>query len=162
MEPIIHGVVAGIIAALAVTLILGVARLVQQWWNKRRDVRYLRRLLTTGMVRVMSAKDTYHHGMEAWMKADALRAAQYTYLLKQVEVALERWTIRLSPDEKKDIYDALDWFNAEGLHAMKHGDEVRFVEVPVGKWPTTTMSQEHAERRLKKLQSISWLKMETE
>ena len=49
------------------------------------------------------------------MKADALRAAQYKYyLLKQVDVVLERWTVRLSHDEKKDIYDALDWFNSDG------------------------------------------------
>ena len=108
----------------------------------------------------MGAKDTYHPGMEAWMKGDALRAAQYNYLLKEVDVALERWTVRLSHDEKKDIYDALDWFNSDGLHAMKRGDDVQFVEVPEGKWPTTTMRKEHAERRLDQLQSIGWLKME--
>ena len=68
MGPIIQSAVAGIIAALAVTAILGVARYVQQWWGKCQDVRYLRALLTSGMERVMGAKDTYHPGMEAWMK----------------------------------------------------------------------------------------------
>ena len=159
MESIINSAVAGIIAGLAVTVILGAAGFFRQWRGKRREVKYIRGILITGMERVMGAKDTYHPGMKAWMMADALRAAQYSYLLKQVDVALEGRTVRLSHDEKKDIYDALDWFNAEGLHAVKQGDDVRFVEVPVGKWPTNTMSLEQAERRLQKLRSIGWLKL---
>ena len=61
MEPIIQSAFAqsafaGIIAALAVTTILGVARYAQQWWDKRQEVRYLRALLTSGMERVMAQK----------------------------------------------------------------------------------------------------------
>ena len=161
MEPITQSAVAGLIAALTATAILGIARYIRQRLAKRRDVKYIRGLLITGRERVMESKDTFHRGMDAWMTASALRAAQYNYMMKQVGVALERWTVHLSHDQRRDIYDALDWYSADGLYAVERNGKVQFKELPEGRWPTTEMPMEEAERKFEKLQSVKWLKLKT-
>ena len=159
MNPITQGAIAGLIAALAATAILGIASYSHNLWAKHQDVKYLRNLLSDGRKRVMEAEDTFHSGMNATMPADVLRAAQYNYIMKEVGLALERWTVHLSHDQRKDIYDALDWYNQSGLHAVKRNGQVQFVELPDGRWPTTTMTAEEAQRRFEKLRSIKWLKL---
>ena len=160
MESIAQGAVAGLIAALVATAILGLAGHVRQRLAKRRDVRDIRDLLIQGRKRVMEAKDTFHSGMRVMMPADTLRAAQYNNMIREVGVALERWTVNLSHAQRKDVYNALDWYHTDGLHSTKKDEEVVFVELPVGRWPTTTMSKEAAKGKFEKLQSIEWLKLE--
>ena len=162
MGPIEHGALAGLIAGLAVTVFLGVASYIRQRWANRKDVEYIRDLLTQGRSRVMNAEDTYHKGMNASMPADVLRAAQYNYMMRQVEVALERWAVHLSHDQRKDIYDALDWYNADGLYATEKNGRVEFHEIREGRWPTTQMAMNHAKRKFERLQSIEWLKLKPE
>ena len=159
MNSIIQGAVAGLIAALAATAILGIASFSHNWWAEHQDVKYLRGLLSDGQKRVMAAEDTFHSGMNATMPADVLRAAQYNYMMKEVGLALERWTDHLSHNQKKDIYDALDWYNQSGLHAVKRNGQVQFIDLPEGRWPTTAMSAEEAQRRFEKLRAIKWLKL---
>ena len=159
MNPITQGAIAGLIGALAATAILGIASYSQNWWAKHQDVKYVRSLLAEGRKRVMEAQDTFHSGMNATMPADVVRAAQYNHMMKEVGLALERWTVHLSHNQKKDIYDALDWYNQSGLNAVKRNGQVQFVNLPDGKWPTTTMSVEQAQRRFEELQSIKWLKL---
>ena len=133
---IAESAIAGLIAALTVTTILGLARCVRQWRAKRQDVGYIRNLLTEGRKRVMQATDTYHIGMDATSSGDALRAAQYNNMLKRLGVALEKWTVDLSHDQRKDIFDALDWYHTDSLQAVKKGEKAVFIEIPDGKWPT--------------------------
>ncbi len=108
MGPIEQGAVAGLIAGLAVSVVLGAIRYIQWQFANRQDVESIRDLLTQGRMRVMNAEDTFHKGMNAMIAAGVLRAAQYNYLMRQVEVALEKWTVHLSHRQRKDIYDALD------------------------------------------------------
>ena len=119
MESIAQSAVAGLIAALTATAILGFAKCVRQWSAKRQDVRYLRNLLTEGRKRVLEAGDTFHKGMNATSSGDALRAAQYNNMVKRLGIALEKWMVDLSHDQRKDIFDALDWYHTDSLQAVK-------------------------------------------
>ena len=119
MESIAQSAVAGLIAALTATAILGSAKCVRQWSAKRQDVRYLRNLLTEGRKRVLEAGDTFHKGMNATSSGDALRAAQYNNMVKRLGIALEKWMADLSHDQRKDIFDALDWYHTDSLQAVK-------------------------------------------
>ena len=110
----------------------------------------------------MEAKDTYNKGMKAKLKEDDLRAAQYNIMITQISVALERWAVNLSHAQRKDIYDALDWYHTQGLHAIPKDGVAVFVDIPEGRWPTTDMSLDHAKNRFENLQSIKWLKLEVD
>ena len=59
MDSIAQSAVAGLIAALVATAILGLARYLRQELAKRRDVRYIRGLLIEGRKRVLESKDTF-------------------------------------------------------------------------------------------------------
>ena len=159
MESIAQSAVAGLIAALTATAILGFAKCVRQWSAKRQDVRYLRNLLTEGRKRVLEAGDTFHKGMNATSSGDALRSAQYNNMVKRLGIALEKWMVDLSHDQRKDIFDALDWYHTDSLQAVKKDGKAVFIDIPDGRWPTTEMSLEVANEKFEKLQSIMWLKL---
>ena len=162
MNLILPSAFAGVIAAVTATAILGVAKWIHQWWLRSQDVEYLRDVLIQGRKRVLEAKDTYNERMDAWFKADALRAAQYDNMLKELDVALEKWLPNLSNAQRKDLYDALDWYHIGKLQVIKKDGEAVFTEFPDGKWPTTEMPIEMAERKFEKLQSIKWLQLKAE
>ena len=163
MEIVGQGAAAGLIAALVATTIVGCAKLIHQWWIRRQDVREVREILIEGRKRVMEAKDTYNPGMRETLHEDVLRAAQYNNMLKKVEVTLERWAVNLSHNQRKDIYEALDWYNTDGLLATKTGGgSVEFLKLPDGQWHTTEMKKEVAEDKFRRLQGIKWLKLKPE
>ena len=162
MDSVVQSAVAGLIAALAATTILGLAAYVRQRLAKRRDVNYLRGIFVEGRKRVIDAEDTFHKGMGKVIPEDVLRAAQYNNMMRQVGVALAKWTVNLSHAQRKEIYDALDWYHTDGLYATKKDGAVEFGELPEGRWPTTTMSMEAAREKFEKLQSIKWLKLKAE
>ena len=164
MESIVQGAVAGLIAALAATTILGLARYARQWWANRQDVKYISELLAEGRTHVMEARDMSFDGMGATASADSIRATQYNRMIKELGVALERRTIHLSHRQRKDIYDALDWYHdrPDALFAIKRDGKVVFQEIPDGKWPTVDMSLEAAREKFDTLQSIKWLKLKAD
>lgn len=161
MESIAHSAVAGLIAALAATAILGIARYVRHLWGRRQDVKHIRALLIEGRGRVTGAKDMCFKEMDASMSAGAIRAAQYNVMLKQIGIALEKWAVKLSHDQRKDIYDALDWYhtNSEELLAIKRNGQVVVLELPEGRLPVEEMSLQAAKATFEKLESIKWLKL---
>ena len=142
VESIAQSAVAGLIAALTATAILGFAKCVHQWSAKRQDVRYLRYLLTKGRKRVLEAGDTFYTGMNTTLSGDALRAAQYNNMVKRLGIALEKWMMNLSHDQRKDVFDSLDWYHTDSLQAVKKDGKAVFVEIPDGRWPTTEMPLE--------------------
>ena len=162
MESIAPGAVAGLIAALVATAILGFATYVRQWLGERQDVRLIRDIFIQGRMRVMDAEDTFHEGMSVTMSSGVLRAGQYNNMIRQVGVALERRTQHLSHDQKTDVYDALDWYHTDSLNAVRTHGGVEFLEIPEGRWPTTEMSMEAAKSKFEKLRSIEWLKLEAD
>ena len=162
MESIAEGAVAGLIAALAATAILGLAKYIHRWWANHQDVKHIRRVLNQGRNRVMAASDTFQKGLGVTMPADVLRAAQYNNMIREVGVTLDKWAGNLSHAQRKDLYNALDWYHADGLYATKRDGKVEFMELPEGKWPTTEMSLQEASRKFDQLQSIKWLKLEAD
>ena len=159
MESIIEGAVAGLIAALTATIILGLSKSIYKYCRERNDVRHIRDVLIEGRRRVMKAKDTYRKDMDARISEGALRAAQYNSMLNKLSKYLYNWSMHLSHDKRKELFDALDWYHTDSLQAIKRDGKAVFVDLPEGKWPTTEMSMEAAKMKFEKLQSIKWLKL---
>ena len=141
---------AGLIAALTATIILGAAKWIQLKYLQRLDVKQIREVLTTGRKRVM----------DATLPGDVLRAAQYNLIIKQLRVALDHTTSKLPYAKRKDIFDALDWYHVKFLYATKdERDNPVFRDLPDGSWPTTEMQESQAVDKFKRLESIKWLKL---
>lgn len=162
MESIIQGVITGSVAALLATAILTLTRFVREFASRRQDINYIRDLLIEGRKRVIQAEDTYNSGMDAHIPSDTLRAAQYNNMIRELGVVLEGWTMHLSHAQKKEIYDALDWYHTGGLHATKRNGKVVFVDLSPGRWPTTEMKEEFAREKFRRLKAIDWLRLPDE
>ena len=127
---IAESAVGGLIAALAGTVILGIARLVRRWWARRRDVKYIRDMLIEGQTLVLGAEGTFNEHANATSSADSHRAAQYNNMIEKLRVALEKWAVNLSHNQRRDIFDALDWYHTDGLLAVRVKGEMQYVQVP--------------------------------
>ena len=150
MPDIAGSAVAGLIAALTATTILGAAKWIHLKYLQRLDVKQIREVLTTGRKRVM----------DATLPGDVLRAAQYNLIIKQLRVALDHTTSKLPYAKRKDIFDALDWYHVKFLYATKNErDNPVFRDLPDGSWPTTEMQESQAVDKFKRLESIKWLKL---
>ena len=162
MEDIAGSAVAGLIAALTATIILGAAKWIHLKHLQRLDVRQIRGVLTDGRRRVMESKETFNPNMKVTISDALLRAAQYNLMIKQLRVALDHTTSKLSYAKRKELFDALNWYGVESLYATK---DVRgnpaFIDPPVGSWPASEMQENHAIDKFKRLESIKWLKLES-
>ena len=107
----------------------------------------------------MAAEDTVNKDMGTLITADVLRAAQYNNMIREVGVALEKWTVNLNHGQRMDLYDALDWYHTDGLYATMKEGKVMFTELPEGRWPTVEMSSEAASNKFGRLQTVEWLKL---
>ena len=161
MEALWQSAIAGVFAGVAVTLILGLFRFGRRKWARRQDVRYIRALLTEGRIRVMGAKDIHDNQSGQTLSADIVRAGNYNNMLMRIGVALEQWAMDLSHEERKDIYDALDWYNADKYFVKTNAEagSVEYIPSPEGRWPWPQMSVGDAEKKFEQLESISWLKL---
>ena len=154
---------AGLIAALTATFILVVLKWIHERYLEHLDVRQIQEVLTDGRKRVMEkSKETFHPNMNVTLRADVLRAAQYNLMIKQLRVALDHTTSKLSYAKRKELFDALNWYGVESLYTTKdvRGNPV-FIDLPVGSWPTSEMQENHAIDKFKRLESIKWLKLES-
>ena len=82
---------AGLIAALTATTILGAVKWIHLKYLQRLDVKQIREVLTTGRKRVM----------DATLPGDVLRAAQYNLIIKQLRVALDHTTSETALRQKE-------------------------------------------------------------
>ena len=160
MEDIAGNAVAGLIAALTATTILGAAKWIHLKRLQSLDVKQIREVLTDGRKKVLESEETSFTNMDATADGDALRCAQYNLMIEQLRIALDHTTSKLPYVKRKEIFDALDWYHTEGLYARKdnNGNPV-FVSLPPGKWPTTTMKKNFAIDKFKRIESIKWLKL---
>ena len=161
MEDIAGSAVAGLIAALTATSILGAAKWIHQKHLHRLDVKQIQEVLTDGRRRVMQAKETFNHSMDATLPGDMLRAAQYNLMIEQLRVVLDHTTSNLSYAKRKRISDALDWYHVKSLYFTKDalGNPVSKGDLSVGNWPTNEMQKIQAIDKFKRLESIKWLKL---
>ncbi len=159
MDSLCESVVAGAAAAIAATIILGFAKYVYEMVARSRDEKYIRSVLMKGKERVLSATDAYNNSMGATLPEEVLRAAQYNNMIKELDIALEKWAPHLTHDQRKGIFDALDWYHTDNLQFTLRGKVPTEVDLPPGKWPTTQMPLDRAQEKFEKLQSIEWLNL---
>lgn len=109
----------------------------------------------------MQATDTFNAAMGVTLPGDVLRAAQYDLMLKQLSVALDPAGSNLSYQKREQVFDALDWYNVDHLHAGKDGaGHPVFRSPPAGQWIAADMRQADAKEKFRQLESIGWLKLE--
>ena len=163
MSSIAPGAIAGVIAAVTATAILGIASCVRRFVARRQDIRAIREILLVGKKRVLESKGTSKTNMDATISGNVLRAAQYNSMIKQLRIALEKWHVNLSNNQRKEILEALDWYKTDKLTATKNIiGQVTFPELPEGVYPTGDMELEYAENKFNRLQSIKWLHLNDE
>ena len=161
MEDLAGNAVAGLIAALTATIILGAAKWIYLKHLQRLDVKQIRAVLTDGRKRVMESKEAVPLGMGVMFPREMMRCVSYNLMIEQLRVALDHTTSKLPYAKRKDIFDALDWYHTESLSAIKdkHGNPVFVVDLPVGRWPTKEMQENQAIDKFKRIESIKWLKL---
>lgn len=157
---VMESAIAGVSAALVATAILGVARLIRRWWARRRDVNYIRDILIEGQTLISKVEESFSEHANAKSTRDSHRAAEYNRMIEKLRVALEKWTGNLSHAQRRDLFDALDWYHTENLLAIPVGGEMQYVQPPEGRWYGKDMPLEVAEKKFERLQSIKWLKLE--
>ena len=116
MDDIAAGAIGGAIAGVVAAGILAFLGQLHRWQTRRRDEVNIRDVVTRGRERVMESRETHYSGPDVTMSADEIRAAQYNLMIRQLNVELERTTPNLRHTQKRDIYDALDWFRTESLN----------------------------------------------
>ena len=158
MDSILGSIVAGTVAAITATSILGIAKLVHAKYLQRLDIKQIQNILTAGRQRVLKATDTHHSGMDATIPKDVLRAAQYNLMIEQLRVVLHHRSSKLSHGQEQELLDALDWYHVNSLYATKdEKGSPRFAKLPPGNWPTGEMQERHATEKFDRLASIRWL-----
>ena len=156
-----NSALAGVVAALAATTILGIAKGIRDFCARRRDVACIREILTDGRKRVYEA-DTFYRGMDTSSEEDSItRVAQYNNMARRLGVALKNWTPNLHYIQRKAIFDALNWYHTDKL-LVKGNNKPVWVDPPEeGKWINRTMPLAAAKSKFEKIEAIRWLRMKT-
>ena len=159
MNSILPSAVAGLVAALAATLILGVANYVRRSVSLQQDISYVRELLIEGEELLMSDK-VIEVGGKA-VSPNLFRAEQYNLVTKRLRVALDGWLPNLSHDHRRDLFNALDWYHSDTIAAVSGPDgEPEFVTLPEGQWPKgVELDKATVEEKFKTLKEIEWLNL---
>ncbi|MYK39710.1 MAG: hypothetical protein F4049_05770 [Gemmatimonadetes bacterium] len=162
MEDIAGNAVAGLIAAVTATILLGVAKWIYGKRLQGLDVKQIREVLTEGRRKVLESKETSFPGIGT-VSGDVLRCAQYNLMIEQLRLALDHRTSKLPYVKRKAIFDALNWYHTDGdsLYVIKTNDGklVFSPDLPPGKWPTSDMKKNFAIDKFKRIESIKWLKL---
>ena len=156
MENIAVSAIGGAIAGVVAAGILGVLGWLHRTRLRRREVDYIRDVFIQGRKRVMESKEMDFPEMERKIAAGAVRAAHYNLMIRQIDAALKYTALQVSNNQRKDLYDALDWFNTDGLSARRDqwGEPVFVDDLPLGRWPNRTMRESVAIRRFEELEQI--------
>ena len=161
MEDIAGNAVAGLVAALTATSILGVAKWIYLKRLEGLDVKQIREVLTEGRKRVLESKETFLSNIGVTVHSEERRSAEYNFMIKQLRPVLDHTTSKLPYVKRKAIFDALSWYHTDSLYAKKdnNGNLVFIFEFSPGKWPMLTMQKDFAIDKFKKIESIKWLKL---
>ncbi len=153
---------AGVIAGLTVTVILWVANCIHRWTARRQAIKHLRRLFTKGKEGVIQAEERQLESTVKRIPENTVRAARYNIMLKELEVALDKWSTSLSYDQRQEIIEALDWYNLRTFRVEEGlpGD-IKLQKMPDGVW-IGDLPLEKAQEKFHNLRSIKWLKLNYE
>ena len=160
MEDIAGNAVAGLIAALTATSILGVAKWISLKRLQGLDVKEIREVLTEGRKKVLESKETFLSDIGVTVHSEELRSAEYNQMIEQLRPVLDHTTSKLPYVKRKAIFDALSWYHTDSLYAKKDDNgNLEFIEFSPGKWPMPTMKKNFAIDKFKNIESIKWLKL---
>ena len=159
MNSVASSALAGVIAALTATAILGAAKYVRRRAAKREAISHLQDLFTQARRGVMQAEERRHGPMNHRIPADAVRAARYNVMLKELEAALDKWSTALSYDQRQEIFEAVDWYNLRAFTVEEDwAGRATMKRMPDGVWEGD-LAPEIAQEKFQSLQSIKWLKL---
>ena len=60
---------------------------------------------------MMQVEEQRLESTDARIPENTVRAARYNIMLKELEVALDKWPTALSYGQRKEIIEAFDWYN---------------------------------------------------
>ena len=150
---------AGVIAALTATAILGVASYIRRLAARRQAIRHLQHLFTHAREGVIQAEEQRIDSTHQRIPANALRAARYNVMLKELEIALDKWSTALSYDQRQEIIEAVDWYNLRAFSVEEDWPgRAALKKMPDGIW-IGDLEHETAQERFQNLESIKWLKL---
>lgn len=159
LNSIASSALAGVIAALTATAILGAASYIRRRAARRQAIRHLQHLFTDAREGVMQAEDQHADSTHRRIPADALRAARYNVMLKELEIALNKWSTALSHDQRREIIEAVDWYNLRAFSVEHYWPgRAGLKRMPDGVW-IGDMEHEIAQERFQNLKSIKWLRL---
>ena len=93
------------------------------------------------------------------ISANSVRAARYNVMLKELEVALDKWSTVLSYDQRLEIIEAVDWYNLRAFSVEEDWPgHVTMEKMPDGVW-IGDLRSETAQEKFQNLRSIRWLKL---
>ena len=161
MELILQNAFAGFIGGVTAAAFIGLGKYVYEILKKRQDIKSIRKLLIDGRFRIMEADKMYaqtrEHNEKIGLQSSAgkLRTMQYNNTMKELDVNLKSY-VNLSPTQKKDIFDALDWYHTKNIFVNAKGNMPRISD---GIWPYVEMTEDQAKEKFQKLEDIKWLKL---
>ena len=162
MNSIASSALAGVIAALTATAILGVASYIRRWAAIRQAIKHLQHLLTQGREGVLQAEEQQLESTDRKIPENTVRAVRYNVMLKELEVALDKWSTALSYDQRQEIIEALDWYNLRAFPVEEDLPDVfRLEKMPDGVW-IGDLRLETAQQKFHNLKSIKWLRLNYE
>ncbi len=177
----------------AILLFVGYS-LVNKLNNKREEnlrgqqLSHLRNTITTHYRRVMKCRGiaSCEFPLELGQKlpngisADEFRVDSFNHFLRELHYVLEYQSSKLTPMEKKDVLDAVDWFHKGDVgHVLgvptngkflfpivnKHNSPIQQFQLGEyyvfheGRWPLDIMTKEQAEEKFVNLRKLQWLSM---
>ena len=162
LNSIASSALAGVIAALTATTILAVASYIRRLAARRQAIRHLQHLFTDGRVGVMQAEEQHIGSARLRIPANTLRAARYNVMLKELGIALDKWSTALSYDQRQEIIEAVDWYNLRSYSVEQDWPgRAALKRMPDGVW-IGDLEEETAQEVFQKLKSIKWLKLSYE
>ena len=107
----------------------------------------------------MQAEEQYIDSTQQRIPANALRAARYNVMLKELKIALDKWPAAFSYNQRQAIIDAVDWYNLRTFSVEQDWPgRAALKRMPDGVWEGD-MDFKTAEDRFRNLKSIKWLKL---
>ena len=167
LSTLLENAIAGLFAGVAAAGVLWFFRHIRDGRDRRKDEKAIRDLLRVRIGAVtkvgpkLQSKSAAHRPVDK-DEVRRTRAYEYNVLLTELGLTLERWTPNLSLKQRKDIYDALDWYNLEGWYDARYRAPRRPQDLVAGKWEAEGMEEKQFKAKLRELESIDWLKLDVD
>lgn len=141
----------GLLQGFPLVLLIGVYHLVRGQYKKRKQKKYISKIISTHVERILNAEDVPYPDPKSKrvFKADEVRKSHYDYMYKQIDNLLSHKAVELDYEDEKEIRDAFYYINLFEERNKFSGVYEIFPNLEV-----------YEEKFIKKLKRIEWLKLE--